>query len=121
MLYEREQENHQYFKNFRHTDALRKCSSHRHRLVGDILHAQPGIHYPSSHRYHADVQPKTENQSWATRHTDANQISTQSTKTNASHKHARMESKLFTRVCLNVAGRDSRVEVAGAGAGAGAG
>ena len=27
----------------------------------------------------------------------------------------------FERVCLNVAGRDSRVEIAGAGAGAGAG
>lgn len=37
-------------KTFRHTDALRKCSSHRHRLVSDIFPTQTDIRYASSHR-----------------------------------------------------------------------
>ena len=79
---------------------MRKRSSQRHKHASDIAPTQTDIPYTSSHRYHADVQPKIK-----VRHTDAfitfvtdeNQNSTQSTQTNASRKDAGMEIKLVTK------------------------
>lgn len=91
MPYELEQENINILKKFPTHRGNEKMLLliHRHRLIGDIFPTQTDIRYTSSHRYHADA--------FITFVTDANQNSTQSTKTNASHKHEGVESKLVTQ------------------------
>ena len=65
MPYELEQENINILKKFPTHRGNEKMLLliHRHRLISDIFPTQTDIRYTSSHRYHADVQPKTENQS----------------------------------------------------------
>ena len=92
---------------------MRKRSSQRHKHASDIVPTQTDIPYTSSHRYHADVQPKIK-----VRHTDAfitfvteeNQNSTQSTKTNASRKDAGMESKLVTKTRQDKSGTQTQIK-----------
>ena len=62
------------------------CHTDRTKLAHRRIH----------HICHTDAN-QISTQSTKNRQTDANQIPTQSTETDASHKHARMETKLVTQ------------------------
>ena len=66
--------------------------SHKHAGMESKLATQT----PTGQNWHTDAN-QISTQSTKNRQTDANQIPTQSTGTNASYKHATMESKLVTQ------------------------